>query len=389
MIAIEYLPIFKNGEEKIGIKFTHNSYLNKLLLQVDEVKWSSSLRMWYIPMQENAYKKTIDKLKSEGIISTLYLKEYLQKRKHIQAIKEASALQPVLKEKNLPSYQISNENLGELEKTIKTLQLKAYSANTIRVYKNEMLILMQVLGSKPIYSLNTNQIKSYLYWLLTTKKCTENKVHSTINALKFYFEQVLLHEAFFIEIPRPKKPWQLPTVHAEKKIKQLIAAKQNCKHKTMLMMAYAGGLRVSEVVALKVSDIDSDRMVITIERAKGKKDRIVPLSNTLLKQLKVYYLEYKPKHFLFEGQGGGAYGIRALQMIFKEAKDSVGIQKKGGIHSLRHSYATHLLEQGTDVRIIQELLGHNSLSTTVRYTHVSKRQIGNIQSPLDRIDWSV
>ena len=145
-------------------------------------------------------------------------------------------------------------------------------------------------------------------------------------------------------------------------------------------------MRVSEIVKLKLRDIDSARMVIYIRAAKGKKDRQVPLSPLLLDQLRIYYKQYKPKEYLFEGTNG-PYSARSLQQVFQDAKGIAGNKKSGGIHSLRHSYATHLLEQGTDLRYIQELLGHNSIQTTVRYTHVSIKDLSKIQSPLDKLDW--
>ena len=153
----------------------------------------------------------------------------------------------------------------------------------------------------------------------------------------------------------------------------------------MLCLAYAGGLRVSEVINLKLKDIDSKRMVITLRAAKGKKDRQVMLSEKLLELLREYFKEYKPKVWLFEGQYGGQYSARSVQEVIKQTKQKAGIKKKGSIHALRHSFATHLMEGGTDIISIKELLGHNSLQTTSIYTHVSKKTIGKIQSPLDKI----
>jgi site-specific recombinase XerD len=151
----------------------------------------------------------------------------------------------------------------------------------------------------------------------------------------------------------------------------------------MLMLAYSAGLRVSEIVNLKIEDVDSNRMTIFVARAKGKKDRINALSPKLLAELRKYYKEYKPAIYLFEGPDKAQYSVRSVQEVFTKAKQNAGIRNKGGIHTLRHSYATHLLESGTDIRFIQELLGHNSINTTLRYTHVSTRSIRNIKSPLD------
>ena len=173
---------------------------------------------------------------------------------------------------------------------------------------------------------------------------------------------------------------------ATEEVASLIGEVGNVKHRAMLMAGYSAGLRVSEIVNLKIRDIDSKRMIIHIHGAKGKKDRLVPLSQKLLVVLREYVGQYKPKVYLFEGQGGAAYSTRSVQLVLAAAKRKAGITKQGSVHSLRHSYATHLMESGTDIRFIQELLGHNSITTTMRYTHVSKKDIGKIESPLDKLN---
>ncbi|MGK4568084.1 tyrosine-type recombinase/integrase [Flavobacterium sp. 3HN19-14] len=154
----------------------------------------------------------------------------------------------------------------------------------------------------------------------------------------------------------------------------------------MLKLCYGMGLRVSEVIALKIADIDSKNMQVLVERGKGKKDRYANLPVSILEQLRHYYLMYKPKNYLFEGEDGGKYSVRSVQQVFKTALDKSGCSKKVGIHSLRHSFATHLLEQGTDIRFIQELLGHNNIQTTLLYTAVTDNKIRKIISPLDQLE---
>jgi len=214
--------------------------------------------------------------------------------------------------------------------------------------------------------------------------------------VKFYYEQVLGREKFFWEIPRPKKQFILPKVLGEDELARLFNSLENLKHKAMLFTAYSAGLRVSEIVSLKIKNIDSGRMQILIENAKGKKDRYVNLSPVLLDILRAYIKNYepKPKEYLFESeQTGSSYPIRTVQRIFQMAKEKARISKSVGIHSLRHSFATHLLEKGTDIRYIKDLLGHFSIKTTERYLHVTKQQLVNIISPLDdlwrsgKIDW--
>ena len=171
-----------------------------------------------------------------------------------------------------------------------------------------------------------------------------------------------------------------------KDIKKIFELTINIKHNTMLKLCYGMGLRVSEIVQIKITDIDSKNMQVFIERAKGKKDRYVNLPESILMQLRIYFKEYKPKKYLFEGQYGDKYSIRSAQQVFKDALKRAKINKDAGIHSLRHSFATHLLENGTDISFIQQLLGHNDIRTTLIYAHVTKKDLKKVRSPLDQMD---
>ena len=248
--------------------------------------------------------------------------------------------------------------------------------------------LLQAIKDIPAYELKTEHLKRYLVYCYEKLGLKENTLHSRINAMKFYYEQVLKREKFFWEIPRPKKQLILPKVLGEREIAELFNALQNKKHKAILFTAYSAGLRVSEVTALKLGDIDSDRMQIFIENAKGKKDRYVTLSPILLDVLRSYIKETKPRpdKFLFEGERPGEpYSARTAQKVFQRAKEKAGIRKTISFHSLRHSFATHLLEKGIDIRFIKEILGHFSITTTERYLHVAKEKLITIESPLDAI----
>ena len=199
-------------------------------------------------------------------------------------------------------------------------------------------------------------------------------------------EQVLKRERFFWDIPRPKKQLQLPRFFSQNDIVAIIKGTGNLKHKVMLMLAYSAGLRVSEVVAMKTRNIDEGRMSILIEQAKGKKDRIAALSPVLLVMLREYIKEYNPdkRGYLFAGQNiGEPYSTRSMQLVLAAAKEKAGIIKEGSVHALRHSFATHLLDKGTDVTLIMKLLGHNDIKTTLRYLHVTNRDMLQIISPLD------
>jgi site-specific recombinase XerD len=245
--------------------------------------------------------------------------------------------------------------------------------------------LLQAIEKYPVQNLQPDDLKRYLLKCID-KGLKENTIHSRLNAVKFYYEQVLKRDKFFWEIPRPKKQTQLPNFFNQDEVAAIINSVQNKKHKVMLMLAYSGGLRVSEVVSIKTYQIDSSRMTIFISQAKGKKDRIVTLSPVLLIMLREYARMYRPAKngYLFEGSASGTpYSTRSLQEVIQAAKKKAGIMKPGSIHSLRHSFATHLIEKGTDVTMIQKLLGHNDLKTTLRYLHTSNKDLMKIISPLD------
>jgi integrase/recombinase XerD len=263
---------------------------------------------------------------------------------------------------------------------------KGYSPSTLRTYTNEFAQFLYLLQYQNVAELSSERVIKYFGYCQKELKLSENTMHSRINAVKFYYEQVLHRDTIFYNFERPKKHQQLPKIISEQKVLQLFATIRNTKHRLILMTAYSAGLRVSEVVNLKIIDVDSDRMTLFIQRAKGKKDRVVTLSKVLLVALREYAKEYQPKKWLFEGQyPDSPYCTRSAQNIFAKAKRELGLPERLSFHSLRHSTATHLLENGTDLRYIQEILGHNDIKTTLKYTHVSTTQINKIESPLDKI----
>ncbi len=406
MEIIKLRPLQHRSGERIGIYCEPNAMLNHYLQKKGGATWSRNNKCWYIPCTEKDYEKLAKALKGKAVLQTAELKQYLLAKKKAPPVIKPSlsaTVTPLLRQPaDYPVTQnlqrtalISDGNKRELQKYLQHLQLKAYSFSTIRTYRNELMQLLQLLGNVPVQHLTPEHLQRYLLSCLKSG-LKENTLHSRINALKFYYEQVLHREKFFFEIPRPKKPLQLPRLLNEDELKNLFNALTNKKHKAILFTAYSAGLRVSEVAALKIKHIDSKRMQILVENAKGKKDRYVNLSPLLLDILRKYLLEYKyrPKEYLFESeQTFAAYPTRTLQQIFAKAKEKAGISKDVGIHSLRHSFATHLLDKGTDIKYIKDLLGHFNIRTTERYLHVSKKQLVNILSPFDDlyksggIDW--
>lgn len=379
-------PLHYRGRESIALVCKLSKDLELEIRKIKTVKWCGEKSCWYLPLSRESYQMIKSTLKDKANLNIEPLSKYLEQKK---------AIQPPVKKQSftkasaqlLIKYPLSKENLGAFQKYQSLLKLKGYSERTIKTYSNSFHYLLRLLNDVPVSSLGKKHIQSYLLWLIKEKGYTEAAIHTMVNSVKFYFEKVEGRGVEFYDLPRPKKAQKLPDILAEEEIVDLIKKTANLKHKALLMTSYSAGLRVSELVSLKIADIDSKRMMIHIREGKGKKDRMVPLSKRLLETLRQYFKKYRPKDYLFEGEGAKSYSTRSAQLVLAGAKKEAGIHKKGSIHLLRHSYATHLLEGGTDIRYIQSFLGHHSLKTTMLYTHVSNLKIESIQSPLDRLKW--
>lgn len=279
--------------------------------------------------------------------------------------------------------KIHDVNREAFQQYINQLTLKAYSPKTIKSYLSEFAHLLIILKHHPVIDLSEERLKDYFLFCVNKEGIKERHLNSRINAIKFYFEQVLHRKQMFFDIPRPKTPSTLPRILSKTEIKNIFLSAGNPKHLLMLKLCYGMGLRVSEIVNLKVEHINSEDFLVLISGAKGKKDRYTNLPQSILELLRSYYCQYRPKVWLFEGQYGGRYSVRSVQAVFKNAMRKAKINKTIGVHGLRHSYATHLLEHGADIRFIQELMGHNSIKTTEIYTHITDVKKTSIKSPLD------
>lgn len=265
------------------------------------------------------------------------------------------------------------------------LKLKGYSLNTIYSYNHCFEKFLDHFRDKDVSTLTKDEITEFLYQE-HQKGLSYGYQNQIINAIKFYYEKVLGKKKEYYNLPRAKRPLKLPVVFSEEEIVKLLDQVDNIKHRSILYLIYSAGLRISEAVKMKIADIDSKRNIIHVKGAKGKKDRTTLLSQKLLQMLREYYKIYKPKDYLFEGERGKRYSISSIQKVFKKALEDSGIRKTATVHTLRHSFATHLLENGTDLRYIQQLLGHNSSKTTEIYTHITKKGLDKIKSPLDNLD---
>lgn len=296
----------------------------------------------------------------------------------LEALKKLLEIQEPITPTGLKPQQM----IGEV---LKALRVKGYSQRTIKCYKSHLQIYLnhcQQLNADPSSSVTIN---NYIYDCLEIRKCSHSFANQAVNAIKQYLK-VAGECPEVMALSRPKKESTLPKVLSGQEVLKILGALSNKKHRLLLSITYSSGLRVSEVCRLKPSDINFERRTIRIEQGKGRKDRISILSEQCARLLAEYIMEYRPGQWLFEStEPDGHISDRTAQRVFKNALQASGIKKPVGIHSLRHSFATHLLENGTDIRYIQELLGHQSSKTTEIYTHVTTRDLCRISSPLDKL----
>ena len=273
----------------------------------------------------------------------------------------------------------------EIKRAQQLLEIMNYAPNTQRTY----LSFLKMFIYSPYYRppVEREQVLSFIQSLVD-REHSNSGINQAINAIKFYLEKVKGGDRQFYQIPRPRKERPLPQILSLQEVKSIFDKVSNAKHLMMLKLIYGCGLRVGELIGLEIVDVDGPRKTLHIRRSKNYKDRIVPLTEELLLELRAYFNVYRPYKFLFEGQGSKResplpYSASSLRKIFKRAYRAAGIKKQVKLHSLRHAYATHLLEHGIDLRYIQVLLGHASSRTTEIYTHVTKTRLNAIPSPLD------
>lgn len=282
-------------------------------------------------------------------------------------------------------YNLTLTVMSELrKKMIQQMELKGYSSRTIKTYTETLIALSKHFNASPS-TLSNEQIRDYLHQGLTERKLSKTWCNQNISALKILFCDVLKREWSKIAIPRPRREKKLPVVLSREEVSRIINAPKNIKHRAFLMLTYSAGLRLSEACSIKISDIDSSRMQVRVIQAKGHRDRYSLLSPVALDILRRYWKSYRPVRWLFENKKGQPIPHTTAQHIFRVSLTKSGVKKKVGIHSLRHSFATHLMEQGVSLPIIQQLLGHKSLRTTSVYLHVQQYSIVSVKSPLDTL----
>ena len=289
---------------------------------------------------------------------------------------------------NLKNKVIEAEGLKQIDDLIllfrKWMEHKRYSDSTIDTYSEIVRVFLKFTYSKPPHEVDADDMVLFVNEYIISNNLSYSYQNQVVNGCKLFFREVIKSRLDVEKFERPRREYKLPNVLSKEEVKAILTSLTNVKHRTMLSLIYACGLRRSELLNLRSKDIDSKRGVLYILNSKGKKDRVVPVSDKITDMLRDYYTMYKPKEWLFEGQSvGDRYSEESLAKVLKNACIKAGINKSVTLHWLRHSYATHLLESGTDLRYIQELLGHKSSKTTEIYTHVSTKSLQKIKSPFD------
>jgi integrase/recombinase XerD len=340
----EAKPITHRKEKWIAVYFENSADLNQRIRQLPGARWSKTQRAWLLP------DTTVNRVKFK-----------------------------------LPQTVILNPmHQTNIDEFVRWLRSKRYSENTVKTYQEGLRTFLTFYNHKRVEEIDNSDVINFNNDYILKNKFSASYQNQVVNAAKLFFKTLASKVINPDLIHRPKKPYILPNVLSKEEVKKILDAHANVKHRVMLSMIYGCGLRRSELLNLKPIHIESQRGLLIIKEAKGKKDRIVPFSEKMLKLLREYYKMYKPEIWLFEGQiKGQQYTAESLQNVLKQALEKVGIKKPVTLHWLRHSYATHLLEAGTDLRYIQELLGHKSSRTTEIYTHVSTKSIQKIKSPFD------
>ncbi len=369
-ITLKHLLI--DNKKYIGLQFYTNKVLEIIVKELDSVNWSKEFNMYYIPNKKSNLDHVYDLFRGVAWIDSRYFFEHTRSKQ----LDENFNVAWYRKRKRPAGYKLCPESY------LQKLELKKYSNNTVRSYISSFEDFLNYYSDTDINQLNENDIREYIQSMVQEKR-SNSYINIAINSIKFYYEIVLgmPNRLYTIERPRAKK--KLPSVLSKEDVKQIIENTNNLKHRCVISLLYSAGLRRSELLNLKLTDIDSSRMLIHVMDAKGNKDRYTLLSVNTLKDLRSYFKQWRPSDYLFESPYRGKYSASSVGKIVVNAAIKAGIKKQVTAHTLRHSFATHLLEAGTDLRYIQLLLGHNSSKTTEIYTHVAKSSFESIKNPLD------
>ncbi|MDT0678039.1 site-specific tyrosine recombinase/integron integrase [Autumnicola musiva] len=365
MKIIKLFPLEHRSALQIGVSFIYDLEMKNHLMALPGIKWSSTKKVFYFPYSEDAITILRKHLRGTGW--------YVD----FSAIDENEFNKRTLKHPNLKA-----EHQAILEKFDSYLRGKRYSESTVKTYYSFLLKFLK-FHNAPLAQLNNRNIEMFMEQVIARKNYSISTHRQCVSAFKHFVELFGFTEICLEKISRPKKSRILPRVLSQKEVINLLIATRNLKHRMVLAIIYSSGLRIGELLKLRLHDIDIDRRQIFISQAKGRKDRYVGMAETFIPILLNYLKTYQPVQRLVEGKAGEPYSASSVRFFLKESCRRAGIVKRVTPHTLRHSYATHMLEHGVGLRHIQELLGHSKPETTMIYTHVTQQDLLQITSPLD------
>lgn len=366
MITIEvYHAKDEFGASRLFLKFPFDLETKERIKQIPGRRYHSERREWSIPFVNNYKNQLLRQFPADQLI---WREEVVYRPKEISNIRHFNPIQ-----------------LSAIMKFERAIEMLGYSLNTLRTYKHMFKEYLNFYSQSDPQRLTEEEIRTYLHYLVRVRKVSRSYQNQSINAIKFFYEKILGQDRKVYYIERPKKEIKYPVVLSIEEVKDIFLQIRNFKHRIAMMLIYSAGLRRSELIDLKISDIDFHRNQIWIRGGKGLKDRYSLLAESLKPDLEEYLRLYRPKEYIIEGQSGDQYSAGSLRNILQDALKKTNIRKKVTLHTLRHSFATHMLEAGTATRYIQDLLGHSSPKTTEIYTHITNKGRENLKSPLD--DW--
>jgi site-specific recombinase XerD len=372
-ITLKHLLIADN--KYIGLQFHPDKVIHALLKELPNIKWSKQYSMAYVPNNKVNLNLIYKKFRGVAWVNT----NYFHSHRRLNNANEEVNVDWFRKRELTAGYRPCPEEF------LLKLELKRYANNTVKTYVQCFEKFINAQKETDLMRINEQDIQAFLQKMIQEKK-SNSYVNQMINSIKFYYEVVKQMPNRFYSVERPIQQDSLPKVISMIEVSSIIKNTSNIKHKCIVSLLYSAGLRRSELLNLKLNDIDSKRMVILVKNAKGNKDRLTILSQSVLDDLRIYFKQWKPKVYLFEGENGGKYSSTSVLAIINKAAKKANIKKKISPHILRHSFATHLLENGTDLRYIQRLLGHSSTKTTEIYTQVAINHVQKIVSPIDLLN---
>jgi integrase/recombinase XerD len=384
------LKLEKKAHRSMEVVFFNAPRIEQIQLKlrkIPNVVYSATHKMWYVKLENLDLKILFDLFKNLAYINiddVRIIEKDKNKDKQDKPVLIKKPKTNIIKAKSTEKKDLTEKSKVYLNKFINGLENARYSSSTIKTYSEALHNFLLYLGDDDAGQVTNDDFAEYLNKQILGYGYGPSLQNQVIGAVKLFYREIVRAPIDVEQLNRPRREHRLPNVLSKNEVKAIIEASTNLKHKTALSLIYACGLRRSELLNLKPRDIDSDRGFLKVYQGKGKKDRLVPISQKTIEMLREYYKKYKPKAWLFEGYSQGIqYSETSLQKILKTALKTANIKKPATLHWLRHSYATHLLEAGTDLRYIQELLGHKSSKTTEIYTHVTTQSLQNIRSPFD------